>query len=61
MALRPTAISYKDTEEDKILREWVHSHSNYSGFIKDILRKIMNEENKPIKKEIKKMIDLDDF
>ena len=67
--LRPTAISYKNTPEDESLRKWIHSHSNYSGFVKDILRAVMNKEcNKKCEindnsKEDKdsQLIDLSDF
>lgn len=45
MGLKPTTISYKNTEEDEKLRDWVHSHSNYSGFIKDVLRERMLRES----------------
>lgn len=68
MDIKPSAVSWKKTTEDIILREWVHSHSNVSGFIKDILRKAYNEENSKGNKksniEIKKgngLIDLGDF
>lgn len=64
--LKPTTISYKDNFEDKLLRQWVHSHSNYSGFVKDVLRAAMkNEKNrnsnsvKPNKES--ELIDLGDF
>lgn len=69
MAIRPTAVSWKETSEDRILKEWVHSHSNVSGFIKDILKKVYAEEmevkdsnNKSEKSNKRnKLIDLDDF
>lgn len=66
MALKPTTISYKDNLEDRALREWVHSHSNYSGFIKDILRATMrnegNKNNGNLKcNEKSELIDLGDF
>lgn len=69
--LKPTTISYKKTKDDRELREWIHCHSNYSGFIKDILRRVMNEEmnqsqenrNSNVKNEVKEkeLIDLGDF
>lgn len=40
------SLSFKDTTEDKKLFEWIGSHSNKSGFIKDILRKEMEKELK---------------
>ena len=60
MALKPTTISYKDNEADRMLREWIHSHSNFSGFIKDTLRKVMNEENTDKFKEDKGIVNRDD-
>lgn len=60
MALKPTAISYKDNEDDRRLREWIHSHSNFSGFVKDTLRKVMNEENVDKFKADKRIVNSDD-
>lgn len=66
MALKPTAISWKNNEEDESLRKWVHSHSNYSGFVKDILRAVMNNEESQYRDNVKlnkenELIDLGDF
>ena len=66
MALKPTAISWKNNEEDESLRKWVHSHSNYSGCVKDILRIAMNNEESQYKENAKsnkenELIDLGDF
>lgn len=63
--LKPIGLSFKNTIEDKKLYDWIYSHSNVSGFIKDILRKEMNGTNadkevKSIKRE-EKLIDLGDF
>lgn len=41
MAIKPATVSFKSNEDDKILAEWIYSHSNISGFIKDILREKM--------------------
>ncbi len=67
MAIKPITISFKNNAEDKELNLWINSHSNYSGFIKDLLRKAMHEERKEggevIKKQVgsSKLIDLGDF
>lgn len=44
--IRPIGLSFKNTDEDRKLYEWIIKHSNISGFIKDILRTAMNNENK---------------
>ncbi len=46
MAVKPIALSFKNTPEDIELYKWIISHSNMSGFIKDILREKMNGETK---------------
>lgn len=38
-SIKPINLSFKQTEEDKELYDWIYSHSNVSGFIKDILRR----------------------
>ncbi len=49
MAIKPATISFKNNDEDKILAEWIYSHSNISGFIKDILReKMLSSTNQPV-------------
>jgi len=64
--LKPIGLSFKNTLEDEKLYEWIYSHSNVSGFIKDILRKEMkgttteNNQREVIKKE-ENLIDLGDF
>lgn len=64
--LKAIGLSFKNTVEDRKLYEWIYTHSNVSGFIKDILRKEMNgtkEINKiqgTVKKE-ESLIDLGDF
>ena len=66
--IKPIALSFKNNEEDKKLYEWISSKSNFSGFIKDILREKMQEEvtgevNK-IAHEVKqenKLLDLTEF
>jgi len=51
MAVKPIALSFKDNAEDMELYRWIKSHSNLSGFIKDILKTV--KENETPKKEIK--------
>ena len=51
MALKPIGLSFKNTPEDIELYEWIKSHSNQSGFIKDILRAV--KDNESPKKETK--------
>lgn len=46
--IKPITVSFKKNEEELILYKWVLRHSGYSGFIKDILRKEMNNETKEI-------------
>lgn len=66
--IKPIALSFKNNEEDRKLYEWISSKSNFSGFIKDILREKMEEEGagevikltKEDKKE-KPLLDLTDF
>lgn len=48
MAMKPIGLSFKNTEEDKKLYDWIASHSNMSGFIKDILRREMKGEAKEV-------------
>ncbi len=52
MGLKIT-ISFKDTEDEKNLYKWVTEHSNYSGFVKDILKEKRKESAKGINKEEK--------
>lgn len=64
MEVKPITISFKRNEEDKQLYQWILSHSNFSGFIKDILRKEMNGYSTPIAKVESKnndLIELGDF
>lgn len=66
--IKPIALSFKNNDEDRKLYEWISSKSNFSGFIKDILREKMEEEGtgevikvaKEDKKE-KPLLDLTDF
>lgn len=44
MAVKPIALSFKNSTEDIELYEWIIGHSNMSGFIKDILRREMKGE-----------------
>lgn len=44
--IKPIGLSFKQNKEDRKLYEWICKHSNISGFIKDILRKEMIEEEK---------------
>lgn len=46
MAVKPIAVSFKNTIEDMELYQWIISHSNMSGFIKDILKEKMKGETK---------------
>ena len=42
--IKPITISFKNNEEDQKLYNWISSKSNFSGFIKDILREKMEED-----------------
>lgn len=42
--IKPIGLSFKNTDEDRELYEWIIKHSNISGFVKDILRDFMNKE-----------------
>jgi hypothetical protein len=44
MAIKPIALSFKNTPEDKDLYNWITIHSNMSGFIKDTLRAAKEKE-----------------
>jgi len=44
MAIKPIALSFKNTPEDIDLYEWIIAHSNLSGFIKDILKTVKGNE-----------------
>ena len=44
MILKPIALSFKDNLEDKELYDWIKSHSNLSGFIKDALNSVKGSE-----------------
>ncbi len=64
MAIKPIGLSFKDTPEDIELYEWIKSHSNLSGFIKDILRAAKEnespkKENKSFKTNEPELIDMD--
>lgn len=65
MGVKPIALSFKNTSEDMDLYSWITSHSNMSGFIKDILRAAKESEENPkaVKtiKESKKSINLIDM
>jgi hypothetical protein len=37
-------LSFKNTQEDIELYNWISKHSNKSGFIKDILKQIKSKE-----------------
>jgi len=45
MALKLT-ISFKNTEDEKGLYKWITEHSNYSGFVKDVLKEKKKGETK---------------
>lgn len=54
MAVKPIGLSFKNNAEDLELYGWIMKHSNYSGFIKDILREAKDkEENHVSNKEEK--------
>ena len=63
--LKPIGLSFKNTEEDRKLYEWIYKHSNVSGFIKDILREKMHNNEIVSKVSAKEsndnLIDLGDF
>lgn len=65
MALKPITISFKNTREDEILRDWICKHSNASGFIKDTLREVMSQSenihHQEKQNENKNLISLGDF
>lgn len=44
MSAKPIAVSFKNTPEDIELYNWIISHSNLSGFIKDTLRAAREKE-----------------
>ena len=50
-AVKPIALSFKDDPEELELYMWIKKHSNFSGFIKDILKTV--KENEVGKTEIK--------
>jgi hypothetical protein len=37
-------LSFKNTQEDIELYNWISKHSNKSGFIKDILKQVRSKE-----------------
>lgn len=63
MGLKPIALSFKNTPEEMELYAWIISHSNMSGFIKDILKEVKEKEKNPVKDKVdfkeNKLIDLD--
>ncbi len=64
MAVKPIALSFKNNKEDMELYEWIISHSNMSGFIKDTLRaikggEISKKENKSCGDKNNELIDMD--
>lgn len=62
MGLKPIALSFKNTPEEMELYAWIISHSNMSGFIKDILKEAKEKEKRPVKDKVdlkeNKLIDL---
>jgi hypothetical protein len=54
--IKPIGLSFKNTPEDMELYKWIISHSNLSGFIKDILREVKESnskrDNKTAEKEV---------
>ena len=64
MAVKPIALSFKDNNEDMELYRWIKSHSNLSGFIKDILKTVKDHEepkteNKSCETKNIELIDMD--
>lgn len=64
MAIKPIGLSFKDTQEDIELYDWIVSHSGKSAFIKDILRAakgkdISKKENKSYVAKKTELIDMD--
>lgn len=43
--MKPITVSFKRNENDFELYKWILKHSNYSGFIKDYLKMIKDNEN----------------
>lgn len=43
--VKTLGLSFKNNDEDRKLYEWILSHSNISGFIKDVLKKEMKGGN----------------
>lgn len=37
-------LSFKNTQEDIELYNWISKHSNKSGFVKDILKQVKSRE-----------------
>lgn len=60
MGIKPIGLSFKNTIEDVDLYNWIISHSNKSGFIKDILKAAKENEGKNKTSENKK-VDLIDM
>ena len=56
MGLKLT-ISFKNTEDEKNLYKWITEHSNYSGFVKDILKEKKKGESRTTKEEKFNLID----
>ena len=46
MNIKPIGLSFKNTSEDAELYVWIISHNSKSGFIKDILKKVKESEEK---------------
>ena len=44
MAVKTIGLSFKNNEDDRKLYEWIYTHSNVSGFIKDILREVKKKK-----------------
>jgi hypothetical protein len=64
MAMKPIALSFKNTKEDLELYAWISSHSNMSGFIKDTLRaangnELQKKDNKAPEVKRSELIDMD--
>jgi len=64
MAIKPIALSFKNTPEDIDLYKWIVAHSNLSGFIKDTLRAakeigVTKKESKICETKNDKLIDMD--
>ena len=57
--LKAINLTFKNNKEEIELYEWICSHTNKSCFIKDILMKVKNDEEKSSKKIMKGFLRLE--